>query len=151
MNLLPRHSCLIKNISLFKIKNVKAFKYAISDKDGIAPFYLATHRGYDSLYKQDLTIGTEKVISCKTYSLSSIFRLFSLAEVDLIKIDVEGAEDLVLKGAEPIIERVRTWVVEIHDLRKEKEIINYFHLHGFKVMKLGRIHIIALRRRDNVR
>ena len=35
-------------------------------------------------------------------------------EVDLIKVDVEGAEWQVLRGAEPIIRKIKSWLVEIH-------------------------------------
>jgi hypothetical protein len=31
------------------------------------------------------------------------------------------------------MERIKNWVIEIHDLRNEKEIVNYLRLHGYKV------------------
>jgi FkbM family methyltransferase len=92
---------LLKNILILKINNIIPLNYAISDRDGIFSFFLATKRGYDSLIHRT-TIRKERVILVRTLTLASIFKFFSLVEIDLIKVDVEGAEYLVLKGANQI-------------------------------------------------
>jgi FkbM family methyltransferase len=135
---------LINNIRMLRARNVLALKYAISDKDGIFPFYIAIRRGYDSLIRRD-EIETEGVIECRTYTLATILKLFSLSKVDLIKVDVEGAEYMVLKGAEPVIGKIKSWVVEIHDVTLKRKIIEYFLSHGYKVIELDYNHIFAFR------
>ena len=67
-------------------------------------------------------------------------------EIDLIKVDVEGAEQLVLKRAETIGGRIKTWVIEIRDLGKKRDIVKYLCLRGYKVMELDYNHILALRK-----
>ncbi|MGA9152719.1 MAG: FkbM family methyltransferase, partial [Candidatus Nitrosopolaris sp.] len=52
--------------------------------------------------------------------------------VNVIKIDVEGAEVLALKAAAKTLERIRKKVVEIHGNRSE-DVIQVLGIHGFKV------------------
>lgn len=52
--------------------------------------------------------------------------------VDLVKLDVEGAEWLVLKGAEPAMHQIKRWMIELHDLTREKELDSYLRQHGYK-------------------
>jgi FkbM family methyltransferase len=135
---------LVNNIRILKAKNILALKCAISDKDGISSFYIATKRGYSSLIRRN-GIEIEKVVKCRTFTLLTILRLLHLSKVDLVKVDVEGAEYMVLKGAEPVVEKIKSWVVEIHDISIERDVIKYFLSHGYRVVKLDYNHIFAFK------
>jgi FkbM family methyltransferase len=52
--------------------------------------------------------------------------------VDLVKVDVEGAEWLVLGGAEPVMRQIKRWMIELHDLNREKELDSYLRQYGYK-------------------
>jgi len=135
---------LVNNIRISKAKNILILKCAISDKDGISSFYMATKRGYDSLIRRN-SIEIEKIVKSRTCTLATIFKAFHLSKADLVKVDVEGAEYLVLKGAEPVIEKIKSWVVEIHGISIEREVIKYFLSHGYRVVKLDCNHIFAFK------
>jgi FkbM family methyltransferase len=47
-------------------------------------------------------------------SISSLLREFNIQQVDYLKMDIEGAEDEVLKNSGPWIDKVRSMKVEIH-------------------------------------
>jgi hypothetical protein len=57
---------------------------------------------------------------------------------DLVKIDVEGAEFLVLRGAKQALEsgRIRRLMVELHDLDRRSELEDLLTGYGFKLRKL---------------
>ena len=52
-------------------------------------------------------------------------------EIDLIKVDVEGAEWLVLEGAEPIMPRIKRWVIELHEPSRRTELDTLMKQYGF--------------------
>jgi FkbM family methyltransferase len=52
--------------------------------------------------------------------------------VDLVKVDVEGAEWLVLKGAEPVMPQIKRWMIELHDPTREKELDSYLRQYGYR-------------------
>ena len=64
----------------------------------------------------------------ETVTLASFF---PNTEIDLIKVDVEGEEWKVLEGAEPILERIKSWVVELHDPSRKEELENWFVSRGY--------------------
>jgi len=66
----------------------------------------------------------------ETVTLASFFPNM---EIDLIKVDVEGEEWKVLEGAEPILERIKSWVVELHDPSRKEELENWFVSRGYSV------------------
>ncbi len=66
----------------------------------------------------------------ETVTLASVFLN---ADIDLIKVDVEGGEWKVLEGAEPILERIKSWVVELHDPGRKEELEEWFASRGYSV------------------
>jgi FkbM family methyltransferase len=135
---------LVNNIRISKAKNILALKCALSDKDGISSFYIATKRGYDSLIRRN-GIKIKEVVKVRAFTLATIFKAFHLSKADLVKVDVEGAEYMVLKGAEPVVEKIKSWIVEIHDISIEREVIKYFLSHDYRVVKLDYNHIFAFK------
>jgi FkbM family methyltransferase len=74
--------------------------------------------------------------------------------VDLVKLDVEGAEWLVLKGAEPVMPQIKRWMIELHDLNREKELESYLRQRGYKTHWLkgntSLPHVLATRENERL-
>lgn len=74
--------------------------------------------------------------------------------VDLVKVDVEGAEWQVIKGAEPIIEKIQSWLIEVHyrsyselkELRLKMQ--DWLKQRGYIPQWINRNHVYARRRGD---
>lgn len=90
---------LLNNIALNSNMNIDAKKYAISDSVGLVDFYYAGDniQGNSSIMASH---GGKRMETVKTISFDEIAEMLPLDEVNLIKIDVEGAEALVLKALE---------------------------------------------------
>ena len=88
---------LEKNINQNNLNNcVRIFNNVISSSKGKQPFYLSTNPGWSSSYNKR---GAEngKLIYLEPLSLSKLFQLNNIDRVDVLKIDVEGAEyDILL-------------------------------------------------------
>jgi FkbM family methyltransferase len=87
--------CLIRTIELNRLSNVQAERAALSDCDGEARLFLS------DINMGDHRIGavdeTRTSVAVVTRSLDSYWADAS-PQVDLLKMDVQGAEGLILKG-----------------------------------------------------
>jgi FkbM family methyltransferase len=95
-------SVLKKNIELNQFHNVRAYWSALSDKNGKARLY-HHEQGETSFslgYPKNGSLDFEEVT---TQTLESVLEEEGTDQVGLIKLDVEGAEELVLRGVEKII------------------------------------------------
>ena len=74
----------------------------------------------------------QKAISIKTRTYDAYFKNTS---VDLVKIDVEGAEFKVLEGAREALENrmVKRLVVELHDKTMQPQLLRLMEGYGFKI------------------
>jgi FkbM family methyltransferase len=103
-------AALSGNIALNGAANVECHQLAVSDRDGTAPFaVLENARANSSLKTTGGSPGTGIEIRCTTLD-----RFATEAKIDriaLLKIDVEGFEISVLRGAERVFAQARPHVV----------------------------------------
>nr|WP_202501405.1 FkbM family methyltransferase [Streptomyces sp. SID5785] len=87
--------------------NVRVVRAAASDRPGAAPLWQPPHdrrgdRGVSSLVRRDgLHAATGRPVTCVTLDELGV------VDVDFVKIDVDGAELAVLRGAEALLARDR--------------------------------------------
>lgn len=101
---------LVNNIHLNQFENIKTYPIAASNYQGSIDFSIApeTHKGLSSFR----TIAGSKKLTVPTMQLDNVVD-FPL-EIDLVKIDVEGAECRVLSGMNRIIRRCKPdFIIEI--------------------------------------
>ncbi len=97
-----------KQLALNGFKNVELINTAVSDAECVLPFYLAPEQFYGhSSLKQNSTFVPEKVIEVQCTTLDQLVSRNNIKRIDIIKIDVEGAEFNVLKGAESTLRTFR--------------------------------------------
>ncbi len=94
------HELLTKNLALNMCTGVESMQLALSDCEGVAPFYRYPEKnlGRHSL----LPINDSKPIQVPTKTFDQVLEEQHIApsRIEMIKIDVEGFEPLVLKGME---------------------------------------------------
>ena len=101
--------CLRYNVRFFP--NVEIHNVALGPADGYAPFYERRESCTSSLQSAD--DGAQGVM-VPVLSLESALRLAGPGDVDLLKLDIEGAEYDVLRACLPDPQRVRRIVGELH-------------------------------------
>ena len=101
----------------FQTQNVMLYNIALSNEKGLSTFnYVVSNPAYSGFIKRRYDQPDEKeiTITVKTDRLDDI--LDDSQQVSLIKIDVEGAELQVLRGARNIIERDKPIIIFEHGL-----------------------------------
>jgi len=106
------YDILLKNISINKCDNVKAFNFGISDKEDTffmnATYESPNNFGSFSIIEQNSQSGI--MVECKPIDS------FNIENVGFVKIDVEGHELNVLKGITSLLTRDRpNLIIEIWD------------------------------------
>lgn len=103
----------------FASDRVKVFNLALSDSKGSTTFnYVVSNPAYSGIRKRSYDRANEQdeEIEVMTDTLDNVVQREGLGSVTFIKIDVEGAEYLVLKGAEETIRRCKPVIVFEHGL-----------------------------------
>jgi FkbM family methyltransferase len=104
---------LLENIALNNMRNIQVHDVALSNAEGVLPLFEGPegHKGISSFRHINNSAAT---IEVKTLPLDTFSK--SLSGVTLVKIDVEGAEQLVLEGMVNIFNNYHPYIViEITD------------------------------------
>lgn len=125
---LPRNvSYLRKHISLNKLGNIHVFEAAVSDHDGEATFDLGPSTAMGHISKK----GGIKV---PLVSLDSLIASSELRPPDYMKIDVEGAEFEVLRGAKRLIKSHRPIIfLDTHQREAHHKTLSFLTEQGYKL------------------
>jgi FkbM family methyltransferase len=83
-------------------RNVTVLNKAVADTDGRIKFYIHAHSGSHSLVGENEDSVVDE-IAVEAVTLDTFWEQHGCFPVHLVKIDVEGAEPLVLRGAERLI------------------------------------------------
>ena len=121
----PRtYRALVKTIQVNKLTNVIAINSAVSDFEGV--IYISSE---DNLLSNSTQSG-KRTIPVKARILENIINSTNSMRVDLIKINIEGAETSALIGMRQILETTPHIVVSCHDFkanRGEGEAFRTYH------------------------
>jgi FkbM family methyltransferase len=125
---------LSMNIKLNKLSNVIALRTAAYESDGTSIMHRSEGSGTHSLVRiPEKFIGEIKV---PTVTLDTLVRRFNLDRVDWLKIDVEGAELCVLKGASSALEIVRNLIAEVWN-ENQNGVFGILKQRGYKITVLS--------------
>jgi FkbM family methyltransferase len=89
---------LTKNLELNKIKNVIPINIALSDFNGNKDFFVTKESACSSFISNPDQQIVDKT-NVKVKSLDSLLQEINIDKIDFLKIDTEGAEPEILKGA----------------------------------------------------
>lgn len=97
---------LRKNIEKNKYKNIDTYEVALSDSNEKREFYRCEDDAYNSLIAKPMHgIISKDIVNVIT--LDEFARLNNLRRIDIIKIDAEGMDYSILKGAQMILMKFR--------------------------------------------
>ena len=149
------YKALCRNIQCNKFENVIIpINKVVSDHKGVVTLYERSHDGtrVDSeMFSvcNDQLIDASNILHPSGKSLEiecdTLDNILLNYKVDVIKMDVEGAEVLALKGATKTLERIRKIVVEIHG-DKSEDVKQILRTHGFtleSIKEQGRMSYIT--------
>ena len=109
-------SILKENVATFNLKNVTIYQKAVWDKVEVLTFFADGKMGgrLKNSYKH------AKPIEIETVPLAD----FINEDVDFLKIDIEGAEGVVLNGFKDILHKVRHIFFEYHNSIKDPQTLH---------------------------
>ena len=134
----PKNFSTIRDVArIGRLGTIRVMNVAISDYNGATVLYRSGTLWHSLIrgFKEDTGIRVP------TITLDSAIR----EDVDLLKVDVEGTEWEVLKGAETSIRarKVRRIMVEIHDKTKKAELEDYLRSRAYLPTWLDSNHVLA--------
>jgi FkbM family methyltransferase len=134
------YALLLDNLRVNSIHNVKAYQVALGSKDEIKNLHVPSHLGLNTLGDTPLRFDSWKDIQVQVKCLDTFLPLD--ARIDYMKIDTEGWEYHVLKGAEQLI---RKWKPELFlemvdsNMKQcgveQQQLLDYLHSLGYKLEK----------------
>jgi len=135
---------LIRNIRLSHQSNIIVVNAALGNLDGKSAFYMDDYfSAGSSLYRPG--IGKEvEVTVCK---LDTLIRKIGVERVDLIKMDAEGSEVDIIRGAAECLEMrvARNLAIAAYHVseRAQKFIVEQLQRHGYRVLLTAEGYIYA--------
>lgn len=142
---------LREHIEANRLGQVTVVKCGLSDQVGSAQLFSASETFHDGTEHQGLGTlysSTARATPTETIEIDTLDKFIGgrdLAQVDLIKIDVEGAELPVLKGAGNVLARFRPYlVIEIQHETSEQagykasDILEFLEPLGYRFYTIGR-------------
>jgi FkbM family methyltransferase len=151
---------LAENIKLFvgRETRISAEKVAVSNIDSECELYLVKNQQSNKFVTDEQLIAHPSIINHsegnvlqreKVTKISLSTYLKEEQVIDLIKVDVGGSEWEVLDGAVPIIDRIKTWLVELYSPTRYEEMQEWFARYGYKTRLLSysamTCHVLATR------
>ena len=129
-----------KNVRANGFQCIELSQLALSDQEGSATFYAAD--GLGSLVANPSARATaKKPITVLTRRLDDVLEERRIEKVDIIKIDVEGADLMVLRGAQRTLRQNDVSIlmdVDVQSNTERQELYDLLRSLGFRVYRMGK-------------
>lgn len=135
---------LKRNIDLNKLPNVQAFQLAVSGSGKPLRLYInGKNTGSHSVFKDR----NQRRIIVNSISIEDIFVYNELNQIDLLKLDCEGAEyDILFRTPPAFLKRISTILMELHvtpeseNRYRKDEFLAHLRKAGFNLQELKEIY-----------
>src|SRR5918996_3920552 len=149
---------LNRNIKLNQLTNVIPLNYAVYSKETKIKLYLPEVESGYTIYNTIMSNRArteDKFVEVNANTLDYILQSKGITDVNWVKIDVEGAEFEVLKGASNVLSKSKdiALLIEVHGLDNHIPILEFVSSYNFKIEfeksnKTGDWRHIVLRKYD---
>lgn len=116
-------------------KNAQVFQFAVSDTDGTSTFYLTDQSHCSSLLKPEQSTeeyaGNHIEQQVELRKLDTLLEKQTLEKNILVKIDVQGAEEKVLRGARKVLTQATVVIIEISFAPLYKDQPDFHSIYSF--------------------
>jgi len=136
------YNSLLNNINLNRIDNIFPIKIGVSNYTGKANFNICRDDAYNSLGETPM----KQIIKSEKIDLTSIddfVMKYKISKVDIIKVDTEGAEYLVFKGAEKTLSKHKPILFFEHNpivtkgfTNSTNDLIELIRSHGYELFEI---------------
>jgi FkbM family methyltransferase len=136
------YKLLLRNITFNKLTNVTPVNVALSNYCGSAKLYIAEQSGSHTIeervvdrYKVKHGFNVDRYVEVRVKTLDNLVDELGLDEVTFIKVDAEGSELNVLKGAERTLKENEAFlsIAAYHVPNELREISNFLRDIGYEV------------------
>ena len=124
---------LLRNLEANGLTNVVAINAAAGDIVGIRPFFVERVTVKGSMI-QNGDRGAEPAFYTEVINLDAFCRAHSIGSIGLFKIDVEGAEMEVLRGAQDALQVTKAAMIECHSDELAASVEAFLAARGFAVL-----------------
>src|SRR5919106_432356 len=133
---------LNRNIKLNQLTNILSLNNAVYSKETKIKLYLPGEELGHTIYNtvmSDRAKNEDKFVEVSANTLDYFLQLKGIMEVNWVKIDVEGAEFEVLKGATNVLSKSKdiALLIEVHNLsggtNLYRPILEFLRLYNFKI------------------
>jgi len=122
---------LLRHVSMNSLHNVDIVQAAVADKQGMARLQVTSDGSMGSLT-------SEGVYRVPTVSLDDLISANVISDPAFIKMDVEGAETMVLSGASKLLARRRAIVfLACHGPEQRRNCSSILREHGYRIFDLN--------------
>ena len=133
---IKNYDLLTENRQLNELENLYIENSAVSNQRGLMALYTPANNSILGSLLQDTSSFMEMV---QSITFSDIIAEHALAQIDFLKVDVEGAEfDILLACSAETFAKIRRMVIEYHefegDERTHRDLTDLLVSHGFKVV-----------------
>jgi FkbM family methyltransferase len=127
--------------ALNRLANVQCHNLAISDSSGSVT--ISTEDDVGRYYQNRILPGAGAGTEVPAMTVEQFCEIHSLARVDLLAMNIEGAERLAVNGISPVADRIRNVAIACHDfladkggeaeLRTKEHVRRFLTRHGFEI------------------
>jgi FkbM family methyltransferase len=128
---LPENADLLKhNMRCLETRAV-VIEAAVSDRSGFIDLAIAEEH-----YNASLVRSSGKVLRVQAVTMDEIMNQTGITSIDVLKMDIEGAELMILEGRPRWLDRVKVLLAELHGPRQD-EMCRWITEAGFQMKRDG--------------
>jgi FkbM family methyltransferase len=125
--------------------NFHFYPYGLADTDGVIKFVQPDHTDFGSLRITDSGSTLHNTLALEVHKLDTILRFLGHSRIDILKMDIEGAEYSVIDDIVTVPVKIDQLLIEFHhrfiqhNIRDTKKAVNKLNQSGYFIFNVSPI------------